>query len=191
MKKVLIAALIGFATFCLFGKDAFEFVNDNDGYSYIQINEDLDAFSFKSDFKSIGNSGMVGYVVYAEGLENEQRAEYIRANAGNAQFGKKVNGGIVDLGALKAGDRVGFYLERNNGDIVYKTLFTEKHGVDYLEFSKNGVGQGKDEWMSINNVHATSASTPPSGAPLPGILAVILVGGLGSGAVFMKKRKSV
>lgn len=191
MKYISTFALIALIGFSVFGKDAYEFVNSANGYSYIQINEDLDAFSFKSDFKSIGNSGKVGYVVYAEGLENEQMAEYIRANAGNAQFGKKVNGGIVDLGALKAGDRVGFYLERNNGDTVYKTIFTEKHGVDYLEFSKNGVGQGKDEWMSISDVHAVSVPVQPTGAPLPGMLAVIFIGGVGAGAIFMKKRKSV
>ena len=118
-------------------------------------------------------------------------AEYIRANSGDTPFGKKVNGGMVELGALKAGDRVGFYLKRNNGDMVYKTIFMEKHGVDYLEFSKNGVGQGKDEWMSISDVHAVSAPVQPTGAPLPGMLAVILIGGVGAGAVFMKKRKSV
>lgn len=114
----------------------------------------------------------------------------MKANASGAQFGKKVNDGVVDLGELKSGDRVGFYLERNNGDIVYETVFTEKHGVDYLEFSKNGVGNSKDEWMSIDSVIAvpSASSSTPSGAPLPGALAVIMVGGVGAAAFFRKKK---
>ena len=82
---------------------------------------------------------------------------------------------------------MGFYLERNNGTTVYETLFVAKHGTDYLEFSKNGVGSSKDEWMSIENVKAVGHT---SGAPLPGVLAVLLVGGLGAGAVKLRKRSA-
>ena len=41
---------------------------EENGSSYIQINQDLASFSFHSDFKSIGNSGKVGYVVYSQDL---------------------------------------------------------------------------------------------------------------------------
>lgn len=36
------------------------------------------------------------------------------------KFAKKIDHGLVDLGSLSTGDRVGFYLERNNGDTVYE-----------------------------------------------------------------------
>ena len=186
LKRVMVGAAA--ATMMAFGAvadDAYALVNKENGYSYIQINQNLDSFSFKSDFKSIGNSGKVGYVVYSQDLSDDQLAEYIRNHAGNAQFGKKIDGGLVDLGSLNAGDRVGFYLERNNGDTVYETLFVEKHGTDYLEFDKNHSSSSKDEWMSIEDVKAVAHT---SGAPLPGVLAVLLVGGLGAGAMKLRKR---
>ena len=164
---------------------AYTLVNKPNGYSFIQINQDLDSFSFTSDFKSISNSGKVGYVVYGKDLSDGELGDYLKANSGNAEFAKKLNDGLVDLGALKAGDRVGFYLERNNGSTVYSTEFVEKHGTTYLEFEKNG--SGKDEWMPIGNVKAVGHV--PSGAPLPGLLAMLLVGGAGAGSMKLIKRR--
>jgi len=97
--------------------DAFEFVNSSDGYSYIQINESIESFTFKSDWHSLGNAGRVGYVVYTADMSDKERAVYMEANANNPQFGKNINDGIVDLGSLKAGDKVGFYEVRPNGGI--------------------------------------------------------------------------
>ena len=78
--------------------EAFTFVNDGDyGYSYIQINQDLDSFKFKSDWHSLGNAGKVGYVVYPSDLSKEEFASYMESNANNPQFRKSVNGGVVDL----------------------------------------------------------------------------------------------
>ena len=175
-------------TFGAVADDAYTLVTKENGHSYIQINQDLDSFSFHSDFKSIGNSGKVGYVVYAQDLADDQLGDYLKAHAENAQFAKKIEHGLVDLGSLKAGDRVGFYLDRNNGDIIYTTAFAEKHGTDYLDFTKNGPGSSEDEWMSIANVKAVGHVT--SGGPLPGVLAVLLVGGLGAGAMKMRKRRA-
>lgn len=183
MKKIKIVSLAAAALFssALFA-DAFEFVTMENGASYIQINEDLESFSFRSDFKSIGNSGNVGYVIYPNGLSGDDMKEYLRENAGNAQFGKKLTGGNVDLGSLNAGDRVGFFLERKNGDVIYDTSFEEFHGKDYIAFDKNG-GHGKDEWMSIEGIETSGGgSGTPNGAPLPGALAALLVGFVGIGA---------
>ena len=191
MKKILTFLIISILTINIFGQNIFEFVNHEDGYSYIQINKNVESFTFKSDFKSIGNSGKVGFVIYTSDLSQDQLKDYLKAHADNAQFSKHENNGIVNLGSLSAGDRVGFYLERNNGDVIYETMFTEKHGTDYLEFSKNGVGSSKDEWMSIGNIQ-TKESVPsesPSGAPLPGTLAVLIVGVVGAGAYKAGKKK--
>ena len=187
MKKVAVGAVA--AAVMAFGAvadEAYTLVTKENGSSYIQINQDLASFSFHSDFKSIGNSGKVGYVVYSQDLADDQLGDYLKSHAGNAQFAKKIENGLVDLGSLSAGDRVGFYLERNNGDTIYTTAFASKHGTDYLDFTKNGTGSSKDEWMSISNVKAVGHVT--AGRPLPGILAVLLIGGLGAGAAKLRKR---
>ena len=179
------------ATLMAFGAvadEAYTLVTKENGSSYIQINQDLDSFSFHSDFKSIGNSGKVGYVVYSQDLTDDQLREYLVAHSGNAQFGKHINDGLVDLGSLKSGDRVGFYLERKNGDTIYTTVFATFHNMDYIDFTKNGVGSSKDEWMSISNVKAVGHVT--AGGPLPGVLAVLLIGGLGAGSMKLRKRRA-
>ncbi len=103
-----IFSMIMFSSYCDTDKPAYELVNDEKGFSYIQINADMEDFSFKSDFKSIGNSGMVGYFIYPNGLNDEEMKAYIEKVDIEAKFSKKINGGLVDLGTLKAGDKVGF-----------------------------------------------------------------------------------
>ena len=203
MKKIACFTALALATTVAVADDAFTFVTDgNYGYSYIQINQDLDSFSFKSDWHSLGNAGQVGYVVYTSDMSDADRAAYMEANANNPEFQKSVNDGVVDVGALKAGDRVGFYEYRPNGGTYTQSAFKELHGQQVLAFDKNGEG-GKDEWMSIEDISAQVAgggeggsgggsggTGAPNGAPLPGALAVMLVGGVGAGAFkFGKKRK--
>lgn len=182
MKKTFAAVAAAIMTvFASFGASEYEFVTRDNGSSYIKINQNLESFSFKSDFKSIGNSGRVGYVVYPNDLSESDYGSYmayITENASNPQFGKSLSDGNVKLGSLKSGTRVGFYLLRNNGNVVTATAFVEKNGTQYLEFDKNG-GSGKDEWMSIEGVSAVPESVP-TGAPLPGALAALLVGGVGA-----------
>lgn len=193
MKKLMMIAATLFALGA-FGA-AFEFVTSADGYSYIQINENLDSFTFNPDWHSLGNAGRVGYVVYTSDMSAEDRAAYMEANANNPQFGKHVNGGTVNLGSLSAGDKVGFYESRPNGGVYTHTSFEDWKGGTWLAFDKNG-GHGKDEWMSLGDISTTETggssggtgggtsggSGAPSGAPLPGALAVMLVGAVGAGA---------
>lgn len=180
-KKILAVLLTGLTVFGVQAEEAYSLVNDAQGYSYIQINQDVSDFSFVSDFKSIGNSGMVGFFVYPAGLEGQALKDYIaKFPADDAKFAKHINDGTVDLGALKEGDRVGFYLDRKNGDLVRGWDFQSKNGTTYIAFDKNG-GKGKDEWMSIADVKTDTDR--PSGQPLPGALAMLLLGGVGLGAV--------
>ena len=200
MKKTILAAIIA-ASGILNASDAFEFVNSADGYSYIQINESIESFTFKSDWHSLGNAGRVGYVIYTAGMSESDRAAYMEANANNPQFGKSINGGTVDLGSLKAGDKVGFYETRPNGRTYTHTSFEDWKDEKWLAFDKNG-GHGKDEWMTIADINAstsggssggTSGGSPsgaPSGAPLPGALAALLVGLTGAGAYKFGKKKN-
>lgn len=166
--------------------EGFEFVNDAQGYSYLKINRDLSDFSFTSDFKSIGNSGRVGYFKYAEGLEGKALKDYIAAyDASEAKFGKSVDGGVVSLGDVKAGDRIGFYLLRNNDDLVKAWNFQFQNGAAYIAFDKNG--GGKDEWMSIGG-YSFGEAPVPAGAPLPGSMSILLVGGVVFGIARLRKR---
>lgn len=160
-----------------FAQNPYELVNDTKGYSYIKINEDVGSFTFKSDFKSIGNSGKVGFFVYPNDLEGDALKKYINEAADdNAMFGKKINDGEVDLGALKAGDRVGFYLNRNNGILVRDWNFETRNGTTYIAFDKND-GKGKDEWMPISDIKTMPANNP-NGQPLPGTTLMFIVAGI-------------
>lgn len=198
--KKWLAAIAMSMTMFLHAGDAFEFVNSSDGYSYIQINESIESFTFKSDWHSLGNAGRVGYVVYTADMSDSERAAYMEANANNPQFGKRINGGTVDLGSLKAGDKVGFYETRPNGRTYTHTSFEDWKDEKWLAFDKNG-GHGKDEWMTIADINVStsggssggtsggSSSSAPSGAPLPGALAVLLVGSVGFGALKASKKR--
>lgn len=115
---------------------------------------------------------------------------------------------IVDFGSLAAGTKIGFAFD-DRGTDEWSFKFTDsglyqKGGSRYYTynaaddemlvnfgqmvysgFSKNNL----DDWMVIS-VSATASAGTPSGAPLPGALAVLLVGGVGAGAfAFGKKRK--
>ena len=57
--------------------------------------------------------------------------------------------------------------------------------VDYISGDSYQTGSGG--WLKIE-ISATPASTTPTGAPLPGALAVLLIGGLGAGSMKLRKR---
>jgi len=191
MKKLLFLFSLVTSIIC-FG-DAFEFINSNDGYSYIQINENIGSFTFKSDWHSLGSAGKIGYVIYSSDMNDSEKAAYMEANANNPQFGKKINNGVVSLGSLSAGDKVGFYEVRPNGGVYTHSSFEDWKDEIWLAFDKNG-GHGKDEWMTIQDVSYSTSDSPsapssPNGAPLPGALAVFLVGIAGAGAYKAGKKK--
>lgn len=186
MNKLITVIMLGlsFTSFC--DDKPYELVNDNNGYSYIQINDNLDSFSFKSDFKSIGNSGSVGYFVYPHGLTGDALKEYIaKFDNIDPKFSKKTNDGLVEIKNLSAGDRIGFYLSRKNGDLIRIWNFETHNDITYIAFDKNG--GGKDEWMSVGKIETHT----PSGQPLPGMLPMLLLGlgGIGYGIGAKRKRK--
>jgi hypothetical protein len=194
MKKIILALFLLAGITCF--SDVFEFVNSDDGTSYIQINENLESFTFSPDWHSLGNAGRVGYVVYTDGMSKEEMRNYISQNADNPQFGKHVDGGKISLGSVSAGDRIGFYEVRPNGGVYVSTSFKDWNGDTWLAFDKNG-GHGKDEWMRLGDAdYQISQPGPigpaaPSGAPLPGAVAALAVGLCGFMAAKLGKKRDI
>lgn len=189
MKKLIAAACVAGLSMVTLAIDQVTFVNDAQGYSYMQINEDMNGFMFKSDWKSVGNAGKVGFFKYPEGLSGDALKAYIASyDASDAKFSKHENDGAVIIGDVKAGDRIGFYLDRPDGSLTRDWRFEDWHDVTYIGFRKNGDdgNKSKDEWMSVQE----ASGTPPAGAPLPGVLAVLLLAGGGFGAAKLRKHKA-
>lgn len=125
----------------------------------------------------------------------------------------------VELGPLSAGTKIGFTLnDRGDGETAYafteSGMYQEKTKsrwgfqytwntynvadgetiVNFNQSSYTGTGHGGgssdwDDWMVIS-VSATPASSAPTGAPLPGALAALLIGGLGAGSMKLRKRRA-
>lgn len=156
--------------------DIFNGVKGGDN-GYIQINQDM-TFSFTTDFGSVGGSGGLGFYTYTDNPAN--------AVDGGVTY-KKGDGTTIDLGTLSEGEKVGFYLVRNNGDIITDFYFVEEEGELYLKFIKNN-GHGSDEMFLVSSI--ITNNTPPSGQPLPGVLAALLLGGGATYSVYRNKRKA-
>ncbi len=133
----------------------------NGDNGYIQINQNISALTFTFDFGSVGNAGTVGFYTYTDDPAN--------AIDGGQSF-KKSDGSTADLGSFSEGQKIGFYLTRNNGDVITDFYFVEEDGKLYLKFQKGT--NGKDEMILISDIGVT-----PSGQPLPGVLAALLLGG--------------
>lgn len=193
MKKYIVMLTLGLVLGAFADETpAFELINDAQGYSYLKINEDMNGFAFNSDFKSIGNSAKVGVYKYPDGLTGKDLQDYINSfDANEAMYKKSINHGLVVIGDVKAGDRIGFYLQRNNGDLIRKWDFVlDYHNKNYIEFDKNFSRSSKDEWMSFEDVQwsIVDVQPPVSGTPLPGSFAVLLIGGAMAGFKKLRRR---
>ncbi len=96
----------------------YSFVTDKDGYSWIQINHDMDSFSFQLTNTGLDryDDGDLRYFVFQG---DKSPAEDAWKTVGGINYGDKVQGGskikslnsTVTLKNLKAGDRIGFQME--------------------------------------------------------------------------------
>lgn len=184
MKKLIFLIFSLFSTLSIFATDQISLINDENGYSYLKINEDINAFGFESDFKSVGNSGKVGIFKYPNGLEGQALKDYIAEyDKNDAKFSKHENNGIISFGNVSQHDRYGFYLVRNNGDIIWEWDWEYDHGDWYIGFDKNN--HGKDEWIKVGQFYGHRPD--PNGAPLPGSFAILCIGGIA--CVWVQRRK--
>lgn len=129
----------------------------------LKILENLSSLTLRTNFGSVGNSGAIGYYVYT--------TDPAQAIVGAATFRK--HDGAISLPELNAGDKVGFFLVRNNGMVVRRFNFIASGDSYFLIFHKNAGGQ--DERMFFSSIAAEGAATS-SGQPLPGLLITIALG---------------
>lgn len=209
MKKILTTILAVTISLSLFaeGEQLWSLDRPQGGFHYISIDQNLDAFSFDIlKYENCGLNGHAGYFVYTDRLSDKELENYIKENGVTIAKNQET----VNVGSLNEGDKVGFY--RTSGksiDTGYiigtkvvqhstdwfghttETILDEGIFVDYISGSTYQTGDGG--WMKID-IAATPASSSsgggtgtPNGAPLPGTLAVMFVGGIG--ATILKKKK--
>lgn len=205
MKKILTTILAVTISLGLFaeGEQLWSLVRPQGGFHYISIDQNLDTFSFDIlKYENCGLNGHAGYFVYTDGLSGKELENYIKENGVTIAKNQET----VNVGSLNEGDKVGFYRTSDKSiDTGYiigtkvvqhstdwfghttETILDEGIFVDYISGSTYQSGDGG--WMKID-IHATPASggtEAPNGAPLPGALAIMFVGGIG--ATMFKKKK--
>ena len=205
MKKILTTILAVTISLGLFaeGEQLWSLVRPQGGFHYISIDQNLDTFSFDIlKYENCGLNGHAGYFVYTDGLSGKELENYIKENGVTIAKNQET----VNVGSLNEGDKVGFYRTSDKSvDTGYiigtkvvqhstdwfghttETILDEGIFVDYISGSTYQSGDGG--WMKID-IHATPASggtEAPNGAPLPGALAIMFVGGIG--ATMLKKKK--
>lgn len=209
MKKLLTIALAtAFSLGLCASEQLWSLARPEGGFHYISIDHNLESFSFDVlKYENCGLNGHAGYFVYTDGLAGKELEAYIKENG--VAIAK--NQGTVNVGPLNEGDKVGFY--RTSGksiDTGYiigtkvvqhstdwfghttETILDEGIFVDYISGSTYQTGDGG--WMKID-IAATPAggsggSEPANGAPLPGALAVLLVGCVGAGTFKLSRKQT-
>lgn len=216
MKKLLTIALAAIFSIGTFASETlWSLVRPEGGFHYISIDQNLDAFSFDVlKYENNALNGHAGYFVYTDDMSGKELENYVKENGVKIEK----NQTTVDVGSLNEGDKVGFYKWDTTGCFgnqhttidtgyiigtkvvsrstdwwgnVTETILDEGTFVDYISGSTYQTGNGS--WMKID-ITATPASSgsggtdAPNGAPLPGALAILLVGGIGAGAMAKKKK---
>ena len=184
--------MMAMVSLCALGADEYEFVTGKyqilaDKQNYIQINEDLDSFTVNMDFGSIGGSGSVGYYVYDGSIGTVELLSKVSESRREGNLVNKQQGGSLTISNLSAGDKIGFYLVRNNGVVYTDWRFVESAGgVSGISFNRL---LAKDEILTFGDIvvvsHGQGAQT--SGMPLPGFLPALLIGGVGLGGLSLRR----
>ena len=127
-------------------------------------NGDLRGITF--DSSGLG-SGSVGYIAYYGKGET---------------YKKEIEIGVAtSTKSLKSSDSVGFYYISSSGATVTSDSLVEVGEGEYKVVFGGGTVGG--DALTIKNVR-------PTGQPLPGFLAILLVGGAGAGALKLRKSRS-
>ena len=218
MKKLLTTALAATVSLGLFaeGEQLWSLVRPEGGFHYISIDQNLDAFSFDVlKYENASLNGHAGYFVYTDEMSGKELENYIKENGvaieknqttvdvGALNEGDKVGFYKWDTTGcfgnqhttIDTGYIIGTKVVSRSTDMwghTTETILDEGTFVDYI--SGDTYQSGNGGWMKIEISASAAAgggsggSEPANGAPLPGALAVMLVGGIGSLCAKKKKR---
>jgi hypothetical protein len=112
-----------------------------------------------------------------------------------------ITGNSINIGNVTAGDTLKFYLTGSQGttnnsyDGTWGSGwdYNPEAGIDmyeYLYFAGN-YGQWVSGYVSVQFQISGTPTPAPTGQPLPGALAALLVGGAGAGAFAIRRKKPV
>lgn len=175
MRKGLFAAVAALAVGFAFAEDGI-IVDDASGR--ISIGEGVSGISFDT---SGVRGGSVGYVVYPRIVSAGDHLNVVPVQRGI------IVGNNTTISGLNEGDSVGFYYIDSAGETFNSDLLNHVGGATFgVVFSGGEVGGGA---LTISNIKIKT-KPGPSGMPLPGFLAILLVGGAGAGALKLRKHRS-
>lgn len=109
-----------------------------------------------------------------------------------------ITGSTVNIGSIRAGDDLKFYLTNNstvqgtanvNWSAWGSGWDTAANTYEYLHFGANYGKWDNKSVVTQFKVNGTPAPTP-TGQPLPGALAALLIGGASAGAFAIRRKKT-
>jgi hypothetical protein len=109
-----------------------------------------------------------------------------------------ITGKTIDIGTVNEGDTLQFYLTGSQGtnNTVGVSVWTSGGAREVLHFAGNYPGEGSSTTnyisvaFKIDGTPVTGGETAPTGQPLPGVLATLLVGGVGRGRLCHPEKES-
>ncbi len=107
-----------------------------------------------------------------------------------------ITGQTVNIGSISAGSDLKFYLTNNS--ITNGTASVNWKGwgsgwdvaADTYEYIHFGANYGKWDNKYVTTTFKVDGTPAPTGQPLPGALAALLVGGAGAGAFAIRRKKT-
>lgn len=107
-----------------------------------------------------------------------------------------ITGQAVNIGSISAGSDLKFYLTNNSptqgtADINWKGWGSDWDvAADTYEYLHFGANYGKWGSQYVTTTFKVDGTPAPTGQPLPGALAALLVGGAGAGAFAIRRKKT-
>ncbi len=181
MKKTLlllmmVAAAAVFAVPQIANTDDLTFSSNSGGWFDIQSDGAL-TLTYYSPNSKYGLDTVFGYsVLDANGNEISRTELAVKPNTS------------VTIDGLKSGDKIAFWVESKKGN------FTSLDSGAFVNGTKGNleywvVGNGSTEIAFVTG-YTSKPSPTPSGAPLPGVAATLLLGGAGLYMLQRKRRKN-
>ncbi|MBQ9772659.1 MAG: hypothetical protein IJW23_12625 [Lentisphaeria bacterium] len=183
MKKIILLLLLAWSAVSI---AAYQYnVSGNQGWLSFDSQTTL-AFDLVLESRKDKDNGQDNYIDRGKGY-----ADYGWYNLDSGASGSFNNGASA---TFTEKDRIGFWVKDNAGN-VYTSTKPEKNAADNVIWGKsreiNGGfsiaggdfgSNGTQEYYTFKVNTANTGNKTPSGQPLPGIIAVLAVGGLALGA---------